>query len=154
MKIIYLNAIIASSFNGNLKYNNSKLFEHCVCLIKSESFLKKSSQIESIVRPVRKSSRRKCFWIGKWRQTILPRLCFDYVTLVDDSPILQLSIVIERVIAPIWLWKFTFHFFVRYIFWLRPNTDTQLPSNWTVQGFKMISHRMPLRYESFKVNPD
>lgn len=157
MEIIYLYAIIASSFNGNLKHNNgSQLFEHCVCL-KAKVFWRNHRKLNQLCAQFGNPSPKKMFLEKNRLGNDSESSRHSFASIMSRSlTILRFprTIVIERVIAPIWLWKFTFHFFDCYIFWLRPNIGTQLPSNWTVQGFKMISHRMPLRYESFKVNPD
>lgn len=69
-----------------------------MCLIESESFLKKSSQIESIVRPVRKSTERICFRRGSDWKNDGKSSCHSFASIMSRSlTILRLSIVTERV---------------------------------------------------------
>lgn len=93
----------------------------------------------------------------KWQRSILVvKICFDYVTLLDDSSSLS-----PRQIVPIWLWKFTFHFFfsisLLHLQDLRGSSSKYrrsiIQAIVTFKAWRWFSC-MPLRYDSLKVNPD
>lgn len=142
MEIIYLYAIIASSFNGNLKYVKKRFPTRKLRVLDWKRKFPKEIIANWInCAPCSEIHLKNMFSkhrLGKWWQIILPQLCFDYVTPVDDSPILWLSIV-KRVNCADLVMKIHFPFLRSLHLLTRPNIVVQLPSNWTVQGFKMIS---------------